>query len=49
LIERGIAAERITAKGFGEAVPVDRNATAEGRGNNRRVEIQRTDTPECSR
>jgi OmpA-OmpF porin, OOP family len=47
LIERGIAAERITAKGYGEAVPVDTNRTAEGRANNRRVEIQRTDKPEC--
>ncbi len=38
LVERfGIAAERVTAKGYGIASPVASNATAEGRAANRRV------------
>jgi len=39
LIERGVPAERITAEGHGPDVPVADNNTAEGRANNRRVEI----------
>jgi outer membrane protein OmpA-like peptidoglycan-associated protein len=39
LISREIAADRITAEGFGESRPVADNDTAEGRANNRRVEI----------
>jgi OOP family OmpA-OmpF porin len=39
LIGKGIAAERLTAKGYGEASPVADNATAEGRFKNRRVEL----------
>jgi outer membrane protein OmpA-like peptidoglycan-associated protein len=39
LTSHGIAPERITAEGFGPARPVADNATAEGRANNRRVEI----------
>jgi outer membrane protein OmpA-like peptidoglycan-associated protein len=38
-VAHGIAADRITAEGFGPAKPVADNATAEGRANNRRVEI----------
>ncbi|MCA1925323.1 MAG: OmpA family protein [Thiobacillus sp.] len=39
LIGKGIAAERLIAKGYGEASPVADNATAEGRFKNRRVEL----------
>ena len=39
LISHGIAADRITAEGYGEARPIASNATPEGRANNRRVEI----------
>lgn len=39
LVTRGIAGDRITAKGFGAARAVADNATAEGRADNRRVEI----------
>jgi len=39
LEHQGIAATRLTAKGFGESDPVASNATAEGRAQNRRVEL----------
>jgi outer membrane protein OmpA-like peptidoglycan-associated protein len=39
LVSRGIASDRITAEGFGPTRSVGDNATAEGRANNRRVEI----------
>lgn len=39
LIERGIAADRIVAKGYGETRPIADNSSPEGRANNRRVEI----------
>ncbi len=39
LVSRGIAADRITAKGFGPDRTIGDNATPEGRANNRRVEI----------
>jgi len=39
LVSQGVAAERITAVGQGEARPVADNNNAEGRANNRRVEI----------
>ena len=35
----GVPAGRLTAKGFGKSDPVASNATAEGRAQNRRVEL----------
>lgn len=39
LVAHGIAADRVTAQGFGLTKPIADNATPEGRANNRRVEI----------
>jgi outer membrane protein OmpA-like peptidoglycan-associated protein len=39
LVSRGVAADQIRAEGVGEGRPVADNASAEGRANNRRVEI----------
>lgn len=39
LVERGIAATRVTAKGYGATAPVADNRTDEGRARNRRVEL----------
>jgi outer membrane protein OmpA-like peptidoglycan-associated protein len=39
LVSHGIASDRVTASGFGLTNPIADNATAEGRANNRRVEI----------
>ncbi len=43
LVSNGIAASRLTTKGFGESTPVASNATADGRAHNRRVVYKRTD------
>jgi outer membrane protein OmpA-like peptidoglycan-associated protein len=40
LIRAGIAAERLTAHGFGRACPIADNATPDGRARNRRVEFK---------
>ena len=40
LTKNGIDSRRLTAKGYGPSVPVDSNATAEGRAKNRRVEMK---------
>ena len=40
LIEHGIEAERVSAKGFGPRIPIGDNATPEGRKKNRRVEFK---------
>jgi outer membrane protein OmpA-like peptidoglycan-associated protein len=39
LVSRGIAADRVTSQGFGSSRSVADNSSAEGRANNRRVEI----------
>ena len=39
LISRGVASDQVVAVGLGESNPIADNATAEGRANNRRVEI----------
>ena len=39
LVEHGVAASRITAEGMGESKPVASNDTADGRAQNRRVEL----------
>jgi len=43
LVSHGIAASRINIEGFGASDPVASNATAEGRAQNRRVEIRAVD------
>jgi outer membrane protein OmpA-like peptidoglycan-associated protein len=40
LIGKGISADRLIAKGYGETQPIDTNDTEEGRQNNRRVEFK---------
>jgi len=45
LISRGIAADLITAVGKGELEPIADNKSAEGRANNRRVEIEVDNAP----
>jgi outer membrane protein OmpA-like peptidoglycan-associated protein len=45
LVSRGIAGDRITGQGFGPGRPIADNASAEGRANNRRVEIVVTQKP----
>jgi len=39
LVQRGVAPDRITARGYGKTYPVAENASPEGRAMNRRVEI----------
>lgn len=42
LISKGVAANRLTARGYGPTQPKASNTTAEGRAQNRRVELRRT-------
>lgn len=39
LVAKGISADRLQTKGWGESKPIDNNSTAEGQANNRRVEF----------
>jgi OmpA-OmpF porin, OOP family len=39
LIKKGVAADRLTAKGYGESRPTADNSTVEGRAKNRRIEF----------
>jgi len=39
LINKGISPERLSAKGYGETIPVADNLTKEGRARNRRIEF----------
>ncbi len=41
LISKGVPAERLTAKGYGESQPIGDNATPDGKAMNRRVELKR--------
>ena len=40
LLNRGVSADNMKMKGYGETVPVDTNDTEEGRQNNRRTELK---------
>lgn len=40
VIANGVAADRVTAKGYGETSPVATNGTEEGRAQNRRTEVK---------
>ena len=42
LISKGVPASMLTAKGYGPKFPIDTNATAAGRANNRRVVLKQT-------
>jgi OOP family OmpA-OmpF porin len=41
LVEQGVAADRLTARGYGPANPIATNNTPEGRALNRRVELHK--------
>jgi OOP family OmpA-OmpF porin len=39
LVARGVAADRMVPRGYGENVPIADNRTSDGRSQNRRVEF----------
>jgi OOP family OmpA-OmpF porin len=41
LIRKGVASNRLSARGFGESNPIDTNTTTDGLARNRRVELHR--------
>jgi OmpA-OmpF porin, OOP family len=43
LVSKGVAGSRLTAEGVGETRPIADNTNAEGRAQNRRVVLRRTD------
>jgi OOP family OmpA-OmpF porin len=43
LVEHGISAPRLTAKGYGDTRPIESNSTSRGRAINRRLELLRLD------
>lgn len=43
LVKRGIEQGRLTARGYGQSVPIDSNTTADGRQKNRRVQFKITE------
>lgn len=45
LIDQGVPAGQLTARGYGEAQPIDSNATSDGRARNRRVVMSVLDNP----
>ncbi len=45
LVDHGVAADRLTARGYGEVEPIDDNRTDAGRSRNRRVVMRVLDNP----